>query len=101
MIIVEIILRFMNPFDILLCLASIAKAIGSPNSFIPLNRFSDLRLNGFQILSSQIGNNIPEMYIFSRRWLSADSSDMYYWYLTSVQISISLMLSVGQEIRTG
>lgn len=55
----------MNSFDMLFCLALIAKAITSPNSFIALNRFTELRFNRFQGLAvKQVGNNMSEMYIF-------------------------------------
>lgn len=65
MIIVEIILPAVNSFDILFCLALIAKAVASPNSFIPLNRFTGLDLIGFKGWTvKQIGNNMPEMYFF-------------------------------------
>lgn len=54
MIIVEIIIPSMKPFDMLFCLALIVKVIASPNSFIPLHKFSDLRFHGFQQLSNQM-----------------------------------------------
>lgn len=54
MIIIEIILLSMNSFDTIFCLALIEKAfIASPNNFIPLNRFTDLRCSRFQGLGSQ------------------------------------------------
>lgn len=102
MIIIGIILPSFNSFDMLFCLALIAKAIASPNSFSPLKRFTDLKFNRFQGLGSP---NRLEIICQKCTFFRKMGLSWQLWRISlfnkNVQTSISFVFSAGQGIATG